>query len=168
MSRNHPVKEAIRDATFSLMHEKKMEDITVSEIIALAGVSRMSFYRHYTCKENVVLVTIRDILDEYYSTDEYDISDVTSHVNLVRAFEWFHRYGHLILGLYHCGIMDVLLDEITQYREVVSGNMPASSILRYRIYMYAGALCNTAFRWLLEGEKETPEEMADVFLNVFP
>lgn len=41
--------------------------------------------------------------------------------------------------------------------------MPNRSIERYKLYMYMGALFNTAIVWLQNGTKESEEEMADMF-----
>ena len=40
------VKQCIVDGLFDLMENKKFEDITITEIIKRAGVSRMGFYRN--------------------------------------------------------------------------------------------------------------------------
>ena len=48
------VRECITSALFSLMEKYPFEEITVTDIINKAGVSRMGFYRNYSSKENVV------------------------------------------------------------------------------------------------------------------
>ena len=50
------------------MHEKSFSDITISEIIRKARVARVSFYRNYDSKEDVLLTLIDDILEQYRST----------------------------------------------------------------------------------------------------
>ena len=61
---NLRVKKGITMALFSLMHQKSFSDITISEIIRTAGVARVSFYRNYDSKEDVLLTLIEDILEE--------------------------------------------------------------------------------------------------------
>ena len=43
---NQRVKKSITDALFSLMQEKKLSDIRITELIERAGVARASFYRN--------------------------------------------------------------------------------------------------------------------------
>ena len=39
----------------------------------------------------------------------------------------------------------------------MEGSMPASSIGKYQLYLYTGALFNTALVWLAEDDKTAPE-----------
>ena len=52
---NQHVKRCITDALFSLMREKNLSDIRITELIARAGVARASFYRNYRAKEDVLV-----------------------------------------------------------------------------------------------------------------
>ena len=55
MESNKITKESIQVALISLMANKKLENITITEIVKKAGVSRTSFYRNYKDKEDVLL-----------------------------------------------------------------------------------------------------------------
>ena len=59
---NLRVKKSITAALFSLVQEKQLADIHITEIIRKAGVARVSFYRNYCSKEDIVVTLIRDIL----------------------------------------------------------------------------------------------------------
>ena len=49
------VKECIFTALTLLMEKKDFKDITISEIAEKAGVSRMTYYRTYSSKEDILL-----------------------------------------------------------------------------------------------------------------
>lgn len=51
---NQRVKNCITNALFLLLREKSISEITISEIIQVAGVARASFYRNYATKESVM------------------------------------------------------------------------------------------------------------------
>ena len=55
--KNIVVKESITQALLILMENKDFEKITITDIVNKAGVVRMSFYRNYTSKEDVILFT---------------------------------------------------------------------------------------------------------------
>ena len=57
---NKFIKECILKSLVSLMKEKEFKDITITEITKKAGVSRMTYYRNYNFKE--------DILNDYMTT----------------------------------------------------------------------------------------------------
>ena len=62
---NRRVKESITATLLRLLEEKKHFEISISEIIAGAGVARASFYRNYATKESVITTLITDILEKY-------------------------------------------------------------------------------------------------------
>lgn len=48
-------KKTLRDALFSLLNEKELSQISISELCKLADVNRNSFYRHYTIPLDILL-----------------------------------------------------------------------------------------------------------------
>ena len=47
-----------------LLQQKRYEEITVSEIANKAGVSRMTYYRTYSSKEDIVIQHFKEKLQE--------------------------------------------------------------------------------------------------------
>ena len=64
-ARNAYVTEHITGALLSLLKEKPMQDISISEIVDTAGVGRTSFYRNYETKEDVVKKHIVKLLEKW-------------------------------------------------------------------------------------------------------
>lgn len=48
------VRTLLRDAAFALAHERAVDEITVGDLVARAGVSRPVFYRHFTDRDDAV------------------------------------------------------------------------------------------------------------------
>ena len=48
------VRTLLRDAAFALAHERPVDEITVGDLVARAGVSRQVFYRHFTDRDDAV------------------------------------------------------------------------------------------------------------------
>lgn len=57
------VKEAIALALIQMMENKKINDITILEIVKKAGVGRSSFYRNFDNKEDVINYYINLLFD---------------------------------------------------------------------------------------------------------
>lgn len=70
---------------------------------------------------------------------------------------------HYVLDLYLFGYGSILLEKLNQSHEIVAGTMPSHSIEKYKLYMYIGALYNTAVIWLGNGTKENTEDIARMF-----
>lgn len=160
---NAAVKRAITDALFALMRDKDISDITITELIKRAGVARASFYRNYSSKEDILIVLIRSAFQSFLDGKSPDEIDFKSLENIGRCFEYFKKYGSYVLGLYRSNYATVLLEELNHLHAEIAGTMPSSSIDRYSINIYMGALFNTAIAWLKGGAKESCSEMAAFF-----
>ena len=55
--------DCIYEALVQLMDEKPYEKITVTEIVARAGFSRMAYYRNYSSKDEILVKRLRALLD---------------------------------------------------------------------------------------------------------
>lgn len=162
---NLRVKQNITSALFSLMEEKSLADIHITELVNGAGVARASFYRNYCSKEDVLVTLIRDVLAAFSEEMDMGQGSFYNYGNVLLSFQYFRKYQSYILDLYRSGFLSVLLEELNHFHESIEGSMPSSSIERYQLYLYIGALLNTAIIWLSEDGKTSPENMAHFFLN---
>lgn len=160
---NMRVKKNISEALFRLLEEKSISQITISEIIANAKVARASFYRNYASKESVITTLISDILEEYRKNIRQKGENFYIYENAYMSFQFFSQYERLVLDLHRFGYGSILLDMLNEFHGDVAGSMPSTSIERYRLYIYIGALYNTALMWLKSGKKESIDEITDLF-----
>jgi AcrR family transcriptional regulator len=58
-------RECIFTALMILMEKKSFEEISITEITHKAGVSRMSYYRHYKSKDDIIGTYLDELFDEY-------------------------------------------------------------------------------------------------------
>lgn len=92
--RNAYVVEHLTDSLLTLLKEKPIGEISISELCSLAGVGRTSFYRNYEEKEDIVRAYIRllfqDWTDKYEKTPDLSIREavriVFSHLEANRDF----------------------------------------------------------------------------------
>lgn len=164
---NLRVKKNITIALFQLMHEKSFSEISITELIKRAGVARVSFYRNYESKEDVLITLIDDILEQYRDTIDSNESNFYTYGNVRRSFEFFKEYDELALDLYRFGYGSIILEKLNRFHEEVAGTMPNNSVEKYRLYMYMGSLFNTAVMWIQNGEKEDMEDIVEMFCGVW-
>ncbi|MBR1471226.1 MAG: TetR/AcrR family transcriptional regulator [Lachnospiraceae bacterium] len=163
---NKRVKNAITESLFTLMHQKSLQEISISEIIRLAGVARCSFYRNYKSKEDVLITLVRDILEDFRASADYDLHDYTSEKHIRRCIAYFKRYKNYVLDLLHSGFGTMLLDELNHFHEAVAGDLPADSPKRYRLYIFIGALYNTMTVWLQEENPLSEDELVKSIVTI--
>ncbi len=61
------LKECIVDATFHLMKKKSITKITVDDIIKRAGVGRMTYFRNFTNKMEIIFYKLNSLHDTYFN-----------------------------------------------------------------------------------------------------
>ena len=52
------VRTLLRDAAFALAHERPVDELTVSDLVSRAGVSRQVFYQHFSDRDDAVATAI--------------------------------------------------------------------------------------------------------------
>ena len=160
LEENMRVKKSITDALFRLLEKERFSDISISEIVANAGVARSSYYRNYSSKESIVETYLDDSFAKFREVSPYDISDYLSYDHILHTYTAFLREKRQILILCKRGFTSYVLDACNEYNEDVAGYMPANSAERYYLYYGAGAFFNSCIIWLKNGAVESPETMA--------
>lgn len=155
--RNAYVTEHITAAMLSLLQEKMLNEISISELCERAGVGRTSFYRNFQDKEDILKKYIRILFQEWSGKlienpplDEL-IKDIFSHFEAYRDFYLLlHKRGLVWL------LKDIILAMCGFHAEGEAINAYASAFAAYSLYGWVEV-------WFLRGMKESAEEMAALF-----
>lgn len=169
-SRNKAAREAITEALFSLMEEERFSSISVCDIVGVAGVARMSYYRNFESKEQVIEAYIDRLHDELLAgdlgkgPDAQQAQGLLDEQALIRGFsrslQRMRSEREKILALVNSGFATTLQQMMDAYLEARLGDMPVRSIGRFELYFASGALLNVLVKWLEQGAVEPPEDMA--------
>ncbi len=168
--RNEAARKAIMEALFQLMENKRFSSISVCDIVSTAGVARMSYYRNFESKEQIIEAYIDKLHDELLSnnaepaTSSQHTQGPLAEEALISGFsnslQRMRREQKKVLALVNAGFATTLQQMMDAYLEARLGDMPASSIERFELYFTSGALLNVLVKWLEQGAKERPEELA--------
>lgn len=159
---NERVRKKIMEALFTLLKRKEFSEITVTDIVTEANVARVSYYRNFETKEAIIEEYVDSVYRELAENSVQEL--VFSYESLVRRFE--HSFTCLlrqkayILALYKNGFGSLVLEIMNRYIEEAAGDMPSTSIERYKLYFVTGAAFNVLIKWLEGGVLESPREMA--------
>ena len=151
--RNLYVVRHITAALLELMESKQIDDISIGELCAEAGVGRASFYRNFESKEAVIARELKRRLDEWWLA-----AIARPDFNFVEAlFEHYYENRELCLLLYRQGLSHLTLQSIKAAcgprPEQSNGEAYAAAFLAYALYGWLD-------EWFNRGMQETPEEMA--------
>lgn len=148
----------LAEALISLMQHTSIDTIHIKDIAKKAGVSRMSYYRYFSTKEEILSFYMEYILKEYLST--VDTARFQSYQHILDSLNFFYNYRDFALCLHEANLSFLLLDALNDYIEKQPGFQQQNPQLTYSLYYYAGALYNIFMQWILNGTKEKPEIIA--------
>ena len=162
------LKECIRKAFVTLLKEKKPGDITVTEIAARAGVSRMTYYRNYLDKEDIIREHIAQLVNDYrLIADKQAAPDGRlSYENVAACFEYFETYADYLRQYIASGFGSYIEEAVTDY---ILTWFPSEHDWkkRYILHAYAGAICHVYTAWLADAERHEPHETAGLIYEIF-
>lgn len=159
---NKITKDKIRGALRTLMHEKSFKNVTITELVKKAGVSRTAFYRNYESKEAI----LEEICESFTGSIKGFLSDITKNVDLYNLFlDIFVKMKEAeeeikLLFKAHLHIEDLFPTEIGRFFRGHSANE------RYVIIGLYGACKAIISDWIKNGMSEPIEEMASLCYNL--
>lgn len=142
-----------------LLQTREIKDITVSELIKMAGVNRSTFYANY--------IDIFDLADKLRETLANDFS------NLFADYDYFEeRTGALRMfrhikenQIFYTTYFKLCYDDqhlISIYDAKRAEQEHMDSNIKYHIEFFRNGLNAIIKLWLAGGCQESPEEMAEV------
>ena len=156
-------KAELTKALLSLLEEKKLNEITISELCSKAGLSRLSFYRNYDSMEEIIREHLSGITDSFLTASSANFRTTPREKFITLLFEHMYGIKDLVSLLIDNNLSHLLKEEFD------SAFMRSVSIYHdpYRCYAASGAYFNLFYYWFTNGCKEKPSEvskMLDGFL----
>ena len=155
--RNAYVVEQLTGAMLTLLEEKPLAEIPVSQLCEKAGVGRTSFYRNFQEKEDILRARVYHLFKDWTGM----LGEGAPLDRLILAmFTHFEEHRDFYALLHERGLIGLLKDVILE----LCGFLPdqeakaayASAFAAYSLYGWVEV-------WFLRGMKESAEEMAALF-----
>ena len=148
--------EYIITALLQLMQKKPFAQISVTELCRKAGVSRMSFYRNFECKEDVLKKWCAGITDKFVAESGISYRENTLKDYFTTLFTHVLQYREMAFVLRRNSLLWIVRDDIDRvffetYRGVYD---------EYKMHFITGGIFNACMLWVENGLRETPEELA--------
>ncbi len=164
-NRKHPVKKEIANALIKLMKDKPYSKISISEISENAKVSRISFYRNFKDKDDVIKYYFDGIITPFADK----ISNVTSLMTVKEfykaAFTTVEKRKDDFSLFYKNNLLGFFIMELQKacLKAFDKENNPEDY---YRCLVFNGSFTLVTFGWLFDNRKETPEELAEIYEKI--
>lgn len=157
--RNAYVTQQITDALICLLADNELQQLSVSQLCAHAGVGRASFYRNFQSKEDILKIHIRallqDVIDKLKKEEGKPLSEqlgiLFSHLIQHRDFySLIHRRN--LMNLFK----DVFMEICGAKPEYAMAEAYAAAFASYALYGWIEV-------WFDRGMQESAEEITALF-----
>lgn len=155
---------AVMTSLLKLMKKKSFSEITVSDITDEAGISRMTFYRNFASKENVISDLSRNIGAEIHAFCMSAFAKNGWKSYFYELFERLSEYGDELLELHEADLGGIVLKRLNEFMSETL--KPESKQSKYKLYQLTGAFYNIFIEWLLSEREESCERMAEICCEV--
>lgn len=160
----------ITDALITLMQNNSFQELTVKEILLEADVSRQTFYRHFTSKEDVLQCYFDELCNDFFrALDSLQVK--TIHNIILIYFQYWEQHKEIAALLYTSVGQSILVAEYAKALEVSLSQIRTMLTLEDASFTYAkdfiiGGLFSIKKHWIENGTKETPEELAALVIHM--
>lgn len=162
MNNKKLAKDYIIEAFLQLLKKQGFENITITDIVKKAGVTRMTFYRNFNSKEEIIKSHLDAITDEFIKNGRILYKPNHFKEYITNIFTHLEKNRELALILYQSNILYFLKDEFDR----IFLAKAKSRNEEYRYAFFSGGLYNLYYYWIKNNFTETPEKLADI-LNGF-
>lgn len=162
---NTLTKECIVTALLRLMQTKNYDNISITDITNLAGVSRMAYYRNYKSKDEILINHLTDMEKILLSEIGGEKAETfRGAIGYVSGF--FQENADVIKAIYDAGLAHLLTkmleDRVYSYFPIAA----AANDGRYAVHYYVGAILSVFKLWFDNGMVESVDEISDIIYNL--
>ncbi|MBS1363610.1 MAG: TetR/AcrR family transcriptional regulator [Bacilli bacterium] len=159
--RNTFVLDCLTEALLKLLKEKKLIDISITELIDKAGVGRASFYRNFKTKEDILIRHADSITKEFVNNQKFKYESTHFYEYVIMLFEHLNNHRQFETILMKNNLIYIIENMFDKYFLINASNLSE----QFRQMYIAGGFYNVFKFWLMNGCKETPTELADMFIG---
>lgn len=169
-------KKLLRDSLFTLLQQKSINEITVTELTDIADINRATFYFYYTD----LLDMLDQIQNEAYEMFEDVLNGTENSVNSPEAFAKFIENILLFCKSNPTIAKFVITREynnnkvLTRIKKLLAKNVPVAKEnyaqddpRRFILNFALNALTGTVVDWMDDGMIIPPDVMADFISNMY-
>lgn len=153
------LKECIADALLRLMREKDFDSISITEITELADVGRVTYYRNFKSKEDILLFKLKLLTKEWQQQEETKMETEPLR-NMVAFFKFIDSIKDTILLLYHSKLMYVFQD---YFYEIIGPKEDEKQEDAYLKAFASYGMFGLINEWIRGGMRETPQQLGEIF-----
>lgn len=158
-------KRLLLEGLLQLLAQKELDKIKVSELCAISGINRATFYRHYQQPRDILQALRRRIMEDVQAIAEKDQAQKNASKWLEDICQYFYDHAQQLQVLFKTRSDEdfvQLIQEICAKYPACLQAEPDPDIRRLQIYGYAGGIYYILRQWITEPVQKSPKQIAEV------
>ena len=157
--KNTYVKKQITAALLALLKEKSLSDISVSELTSKAETGRVSFYRNYRSKEDILKEESNRLIREWGRLYESDPESAPETL-FPSLFDFYRDHRDFYTTLYNAGMSSIMMETILSTIRITPEMQNLEAYMKsFWVYGIYGWL----HEWIKRGMPESGKELSTLF-----
>ncbi len=168
-------KDLTFEALTTLLKDHDYSDIKISDIIKQSGISRATFYRNFTSKEDVVLHKVKQLFNDFYNRliIRYEGQNNLNEQVLIKIFfEMVDQSEEVIDAVIKSnleysmvdGILEIIKYHRDRFYELVKTDKKSED---YTMEIVSSSVWTLLSRWHKTGKEEPSSELAQIYMSTF-
>ena len=159
--KNTYVKRRITAAMLELLKEKSISDISITELTQKAQIGRVSFYRNFQTKEDILREESDRLINEWGRL--YETNPESAPETLFPSlFDFYRDHKEFYTILYHAGMASVMQETILNAIKITP---EMANIEAYMKSFWAYGIFGWMIEWIKRGMPESGKELLKIFTN---
>ncbi len=163
------------EALYKLLENNEYDNIKITDIINKAGISRATFYRNFSTKDDIIKLKVKMFFEFFYVdiVNRYKQLDHDEEIFLIQNFfNTVDEEEKLISTVIKTnleylmvqGILDIINMQRDKFYKIVKPNEKSE---KYTMEIVASSAWTLLSRWIKNGKEETASELVDIYLATF-
>ena len=163
------------EALYKLLENNEYDKIKITDIITKAGISRATFYRNFSTKDDIIKLKVKMFFEFFYVdiVNRYKQLDHEDEIFLIQNFfNTVDEEDKLIATVIKTnleylmvqGILDIINMQRDKFYKIVKPNDKSE---KYIMEIVASSAWTLLSRWIKTGKEETASELVDIYLITF-
>lgn len=157
--KNTYVKRQITATLLDLLKKQPLSDISISELTSKSKVGRVSFYRNYQCKEDILKEESNRLIKEWGRLFESS-PDSSPEKLFPSLFDFYRDHREFYTILYNAGMTSIMMETIINTIDITP-EMP--NLEAYMKSFWAYGIYGWLLEWIKRGMQESGKELETLF-----
>lgn len=156
--KNTYVRKQLLNTLLEMLKTQELDAIVINDLVNRAGVSRVSFYRNYADKKDILIQEERKLFREWNS--DYESRNKNNDLDFNQELlDFYKRNAEFYSTLFRAGLSDIIMDTIISSANISEDDPNPVAYLKSSIaYMVYGWVSE----WMKRGMQETGSELSEM------